>query len=43
LSYEFCEFCCGSGQVPDDKSTAGNKPCPVCFGSKTVLKSIDFD
>ena len=28
-----CPFCCGSGTIPDDQSTAGTKTCQYCLGS----------
>lgn len=42
IEYESCGYCSGTGYVLDDKQTAGSKPCPVCFGSKTILKSIEI-
>jgi hypothetical protein len=31
-----CHVCKGFGTVPDSNSTAGNKMCPLCFGSKMI-------
>jgi hypothetical protein len=31
-----CYHCGGLGYVPDISSTAGNKTCPSCFGSKVI-------
>ena len=28
-----CPVCNGTGRVPDDSSTAGDKACPKCFGT----------
>jgi len=36
--FEQCPACHGSGSVPDDSSTAGSKICPVCGGSRQILK-----
>ena len=39
--YVPCYVCKGFGTVPDSSSTAGNKICPACSGSKLVIGSID--
>lgn len=31
-----CYVCKGFGTIPDSNSTAGNKMCPLCFGSKMI-------
>jgi len=31
-----CPICNGTGRVPDDGSTAGDKACPKCFGSGLI-------
>lgn len=36
--FEMCPMCTGSGQITDDKSTAGTKICPVCTGSGQIIK-----
>jgi len=38
IEFEICSFCGGIGQVSDNKSTAGTKLCPVCFGNGQVIK-----
>jgi len=40
--FEVCGLCGGTGQIPDDNSTAGTKICPRCNGSGQVLKSSTF-
>lgn len=31
-----CTTCGGKGRIPDSSSTAGDKLCPHCFGTKTI-------
>ncbi|MDA3779486.1 MAG: hypothetical protein PF487_04570 [Bacteroidales bacterium] len=34
-------ICHGFGYVPDEKSTGGTTPCPLCHGSKMIPESIE--
>jgi len=38
--HEKCYVCNGMGTVPDTSSTTGNKTCPLCQGSKLILKTV---
>ena len=38
--YEPCPNCGGTGQVRDYNSTAMYTTCPVCWGSKMVVKKV---
>lgn len=40
--FETCGMCGGTGQVPDEGSTATTKTCPVCWGAGQVMKSSTF-
>jgi len=31
-----CYICKGFGTIPDNNSTAGTKPCPLCLGAKMI-------
>jgi hypothetical protein len=31
-----CYVCKGFGIIPDNNSTAGSKPCPLCLGAKMI-------
>ena len=42
LESESCPFCGGSGQLPDDKSTAGSKICMSCGGCGHKIKRVDI-
>jgi len=39
---EACPFCGGSGQIPDDKTTAGTKTCMVCGGTGIKIKKTQI-
>ena len=36
-----CPVCKGFGTIPDEKSTGGTSPCPLCHGSKMIPESIE--
>jgi len=39
---ENCGLCYGSGQIPDNNSTAGTKTCTFCNGSGKTVKTVDI-
>lgn len=36
-----CPVCKGFGTIPDEKTTGGTSSCPLCYGDKMTLKSIE--
>lgn len=38
--YQPCPNCGGTGHIPDMNSTAMNTTCPVCWGSKLIIKKV---
>ena len=42
LETEICTMCGGSGQIPDDKSTAGTKLCMSCGGCGHKTKKVEL-
>ena len=36
-----CPVCKGFGTIPDEKTTGGTSPCPLCYGSKMIPESIE--
>jgi len=37
-----CHICHGMGTVPEPKSTAGSKTCPLCNGAKMIPEKIEL-
>jgi hypothetical protein len=38
-----CHICHGAGTVPEPKSTAGNKVCPLCLGAKMIPEVTEIN